>query len=91
MIPLVFAQDANIERSPESPFGVLGQQLIVWSEAQKPQPLGATVVASQQAGVNSEQQSKPIPEFAGQQPTESVNPAISSVCAKKSRPEGRPE
>jgi hypothetical protein len=88
MIPLGFAQGANVQRSPEPPPGVLGPQLIVWSEVQKPQPIGQIVVAPHQTRVEPEQDSNNIPEFTRQQPaTDSVNPAKLSVSMEKNYPE----
>ena len=38
-LPLVFAQDPQIQRSPALPPDILGPQLIAWSQLQKPQPV----------------------------------------------------
>jgi hypothetical protein len=37
--PLVFSQDRQSQPSPALPSEILGPQLIVWSQAQKPQPV----------------------------------------------------
>lgn len=38
-LPLMFAQDPQIQRSPALPSDLLGPQLIAWSQLQKPQPV----------------------------------------------------
>jgi hypothetical protein len=38
-MPMMFAQDLPIQPGPVLPSGILGPQLIVWSDVQKPQPL----------------------------------------------------
>lgn len=37
--PLMFSQDSQSRPSPALPTEILGPQLIVWSQAQKPQPI----------------------------------------------------
>lgn len=37
--PLIFAQDVQSQPSPALPANILGPQLIVWSQMQKPQPV----------------------------------------------------
>lgn len=39
IIPMMFAQDLPSQPSPMLPSGILGPQLIVWSQVQKPQPV----------------------------------------------------
>jgi len=38
-LPLMFAQDPQIQRSPALPPDILGPQLIAWSQLQKPRPV----------------------------------------------------
>jgi hypothetical protein len=38
-VPLTFTQDPRSQPSPALPSDILGPQLIVWSQAQKPQPV----------------------------------------------------
>jgi Protein of unknown function (DUF5818) len=38
-LPLMFAQDPQIQRNPALPSDILGPQLIAWSQLQKPQPV----------------------------------------------------
>ncbi len=38
-LPLMFAQDLQIQRNPALPSDILGPQLIAWSQLQKPQPV----------------------------------------------------
>jgi hypothetical protein len=38
-LPLMFAQEPQIQRSPALPSDILGPQLIAWSQLQKPQPV----------------------------------------------------
>ena len=38
-LPLMIAQDPQTQTSPVLPSDILGPQLIVWSQVQKPQPV----------------------------------------------------
>jgi outer membrane biosynthesis protein TonB len=53
LAPLAFTQDSALQPSPVLPGDILGPQLIVWSQAQKPQPVP---------------QPLPPPESSAQQP-----------------------
>jgi hypothetical protein len=53
IVPLILAQDAKVQPGPDAPPEVLGQRLVVWSEAQKPQPLERNLIALQSADANA--------------------------------------
>jgi hypothetical protein len=53
IVPLILAQDAKVQPGPDAPPEVLGQRLVVWSEAQKPQPLERNLIVLQSADANA--------------------------------------
>jgi hypothetical protein len=53
IVPLVLAQDSKVQPAPDAPPEALGQQLVVWSEAQKPQPLERNLIALKSADANA--------------------------------------
>jgi hypothetical protein len=58
-VPLMFTQDSRNQPSPALPGDILGPQLVVWSEAQKPQPVPQPLPAAD----------RPVPEQQPEQPT----------------------
>jgi hypothetical protein len=58
-VPLMFTQDPRNQPSPALPADILGPQLVVWSEAQKPQPVPQPLPAAD----------RPVPEQQPVQPT----------------------
>jgi hypothetical protein len=58
-VPLMFTQDPRNQPSPALPADILGPQLVVWSEAQKPQPVPQPLPAAD----------RPVPEQQPEQPT----------------------
>jgi len=63
-VPLMFTQDPRSQPSPALPADILGSQLIVWSQAQKPQPVPQPLPAAD----------RPVPEQQPEQPTPVGNP-----------------
>jgi hypothetical protein len=55
----MFTQDPRNQPSPALPADILGPQLVVWSEAQKPQPVPQPLPAAD----------RPVPEQQPEQPT----------------------
>jgi len=58
-VPLMFTQDPRNQPSPALPADILGPQLVVWSQAQKPQPVPQPLPAAD----------RPVPEQQPEQPT----------------------
>ena len=58
-VPLMFTQDPRNQPSPALPSDILGPQLVVWSQAQKPQPVPQPLPAAD----------RPVPEQQPEQPT----------------------
>lgn len=59
-VPLMFTQDPRSQPSPALPSEILGSQLIVWSQAQKPQPVPQPLPAAERPGPD-QQPEQPIP------------------------------
>jgi hypothetical protein len=58
-VPLMFTQDPRNQPSPALSADILGPQLVVWSEAQKPQPVPQPLPAAD----------RPVPEQQPEHPT----------------------
>lgn len=71
-VPLMFTQDPRSQPSPVSPSDILGTQLIVWSQAQKPQPVPQPLPAAERV-VPDQQPEQPNP--MGNPPTAQQQPA----------------
>jgi lipoprotein-anchoring transpeptidase ErfK/SrfK len=63
-VPAMFTQDPRSQPSPVLPANILGTQLIVWSEAQKPQPVPQPLPAAERPG----------PDQQPEQPNPAHNP-----------------
>ena len=63
-VPLTFTQDPRSQPSPALPSDILGPQLIVWSQAQKPQPVPQPLRAAD----------RPDPDQRPDQPNPADNP-----------------
>jgi uncharacterized protein DUF5818 len=71
-VPLMFTQDPRSQPSPALPSDILGPQLIVWSQAQKPQPVPQPLPVAERAVPDQQpEQSNPAvnPHAQQQQPT----------------------
>jgi hypothetical protein len=64
-VPLMFTQDPRSQPSPVPPSDILGPQLIVWSQAQKPQPVPQPLSAAE----------RPVPDQRPGQPNTADNPS----------------
>lgn len=64
-VPLMFTQDPRSQPGPLFPSDILGPQLVVWSQAQKPQPVPQPLPAAD----------RPLPEQQPEQPNPADNPA----------------
>jgi hypothetical protein len=53
-VPAMFTQDPRSQPSPVLPPDILGPQLIVWSQAQKPQPVPQPLPAAERPGPNQQ-------------------------------------
>jgi len=63
-VPAMFTQDPRSQPSPVLPADILGTQLIVWSQAQQPQPVPQPLPAAERRG----------PEQQPEQPNPAHNP-----------------
>lgn len=63
-VPLMFTQDPRSQPSPALPADILGPQLIVWSQAQRPQPVPQPLLTSE----------RPVPEQQSEQPNPADDP-----------------
>ncbi|MFZ0957943.1 MAG: hypothetical protein WAN60_16485 [Candidatus Sulfotelmatobacter sp.] len=61
--PLMFTQGPQSQAGPVLPSDILGPQLIVWSQAQKPQPVPQPLPAE-----------RPVPDQQPEQPSPVQNP-----------------
>lgn len=59
-VPLMFTQDPRNQPSPALPADILGPQLVVWSQAQKPQPVPQPLPAADRP-VSEQQPEQPTP------------------------------
>lgn len=73
VVPLLWAQDLRSQPSPVPPSGILGPQLIAWSQFQKPEPVP---------------QPLPPPDRPVQQPDQTTNqqPAPSAKSQEQQQP-----
>jgi hypothetical protein len=55
-LPLLLAQDPQTQSSPVLPSDILGPQLIVWSQVQKPQPVPQPLPPADQTGSQPDRQ-----------------------------------
>ncbi len=62
-VPLMFTQDPRNQPSPALPSDILGPQLIVWSQTQKPRPVPQPLPAAE----------RPIPDQQSEQPSPADN------------------
>lgn len=87
-VSLIFAQEANVQPVPEVPSQVLGAQLILWSEAQKPKPMQQD--AGQRSDAQPGQPAAQLKQLGGQRnsedPAGAIPSALSTVVTKSSRP-----
>lgn len=58
-LPLLLAQDVQIQPSPGLPADILGPQLIAWSQLQKPQPIPQPLPAADREVQRPDQQPAP--------------------------------
>jgi hypothetical protein len=81
IVPPIFAQDLQGRPDPVPPTNVLGPQLIVWSEMQRPQPIPEPMREPGQGTKESKQQDEKAgltsldQKSPNQAPSPSTNPA----------------
>jgi|SRR5579863_9285161 len=76
--PPIFAQDLQGRPDPVPPTNVIGPQLIVWSEMQRPQPIPEPV---REPGRESKESKQPD-EKAGSNSTDQKSPNVAPSRAK---------
>jgi hypothetical protein len=81
--PPIFAQDLPSQPDPVPPTSILGPQLIVWSELQRPQPIPQPAAAPTRDDKQPNQ--KPEPATAPDRQPQSEAHSATGVPAEKSK------